>query len=92
MAAPSPSRTTEAVRATMGLESRSRLLLLILVLAVTRIILVSDTLFSAFYPHLSYDAIMLTSHLDLSEGAFKGLTGGHLDPPGQFNIVWHFNA
>jgi hypothetical protein len=28
------------------------------------------------------------NHLDLSEGAFKALTGGHLDPPGTFNIVW----
>lgn len=27
---------------------------------------------------------------DLSEGAFKGLTNGNLDPPGTFNIVWHF--
>lgn len=31
------------------------------------------------------------NHLDLSEGAFKGLTGGHLDPPGEFNIQWHLN-
>ncbi|KAI8624328.1 RlpA-like double-psi beta-barrel-protein domain-containing protein-containing protein [Xylariaceae sp. FL1651] len=30
------------------------------------------------------------NHLDLSTGAFKALTGGHLDPPGEFNIVWHF--
>ena len=26
--------------------------------------------------------------LDLSEGAFKALTGGNLDPPGEFNICW----
>ncbi|MCJ1329164.1 hypothetical protein MMC10_005842 [Thelotrema lepadinum] len=32
------------------------------------------------------------NHLDLSTGAFKALTGGNLDPPGEFNIVWHFNA
>ncbi|PIA89365.1 hypothetical protein CB0940_07412 [Cercospora beticola] len=30
-------------------------------------------------------------HLDLSTGAFKALTGGQLDPPGQFNIQWHLN-
>ncbi|KJX97088.1 putative non-catalytic module family expansin protein [Zymoseptoria brevis] len=30
-------------------------------------------------------------HLDLSVGAFKGLTGGALDPPGKFNIQWHLN-
>jgi expansin (peptidoglycan-binding protein) len=30
-------------------------------------------------------------HLDLSTGAFKKLTGGQLDPPGQFNIQWHLN-
>ncbi|CAD6572050.1 MAG: hypothetical protein ASARMPRED_005017 [Alectoria sarmentosa] len=30
------------------------------------------------------------NHLDLSEGAFKALTGGNLDPPGEFNICWHF--
>lgn len=28
--------------------------------------------------------------LDLSHGAFQALTGGNLDPPGQFNIEWHF--
>ncbi|KAI4146037.1 MAG: hypothetical protein LQ340_006065 [Diploschistes diacapsis] len=32
------------------------------------------------------------NHIDLSVGAFEGLTGGNLDPPGEFNIVWHFNA
>ena len=32
------------------------------------------------------------NHLDLSEGAFEALTGGNLDPPGEFDIVWHFNA
>lgn len=26
------------------------------------------------------------NHLDLSTGAFKALTGGQLDPPGEFNI------
>ena len=26
--------------------------------------------------------------LDLSEGAFEALTGGSLDPPGEFNIAW----
>ncbi|WPG99978.1 Hypothetical protein R9X50_00280200 [Acrodontium crateriforme] len=31
------------------------------------------------------------NHLDLSEGAFKALTGGQLDPPGEFNIRWHLN-
>ncbi|KAI3323418.1 RlpA-like double-psi beta-barrel-protein domain-containing protein-containing protein [Xylariaceae sp. AK1471] len=30
------------------------------------------------------------NHLDLSTGAFSSLTGGHLDPPGEFNIRWHF--
>lgn len=30
------------------------------------------------------------NHLDLSEGAFQALTGGNLDPPGEFNICWHF--
>ena len=25
---------------------------------------------------------------DLSHGAFTALTGGHLDPPGQFDISW----
>ncbi|KAL8857202.1 MAG: hypothetical protein Q9178_006257 [Gyalolechia marmorata] len=30
------------------------------------------------------------NHLDLSHGAFMALTGGALDPPGQFNIEWHF--
>ncbi|USW56796.1 Putative RlpA-like domain superfamily protein [Septoria linicola] len=30
-------------------------------------------------------------HLDLSTGAFKALTGGDLDPPGQINIQWHLN-
>lgn len=31
------------------------------------------------------------SHLDLSTGAFMALTGGQLDPPGEFNIQWNFN-
>ncbi len=26
--------------------------------------------------------------IDLSHGAFQALTGGNLDPPGQFNIDW----
>ncbi|KAK0507659.1 hypothetical protein JMJ35_009548 [Cladonia borealis] len=30
------------------------------------------------------------THLDLSQGAFKALTGGNLDPPGQIDISWHF--
>ncbi|EMR70039.1 putative barwin-like endoglucanase protein [Eutypa lata UCREL1] len=30
------------------------------------------------------------NHLDLSTGAFEALTGGNLDPPGQFNINWNF--
>lgn len=30
-------------------------------------------------------------HLDLSTGAFKALTGGQLDPPGQFNIQVRVN-
>lgn len=30
------------------------------------------------------------NHLDLSEGAFEALTGGNLDPPGEFNICWNF--
>ncbi|KAI4117135.1 MAG: hypothetical protein LQ338_007603 [Usnochroma carphineum] len=29
-----------------------------------------------------------SNHLDLSHGAFQALTGGNLDPPGQFNIEW----
>jgi hypothetical protein len=29
-----------------------------------------------------------TSHLDLSEGAFKDLTGGLVDPPRLINIYW----
>ncbi|KAL8815134.1 MAG: hypothetical protein Q9223_005702 [Gallowayella weberi] len=28
--------------------------------------------------------------LDLSHGTFQALTGGALDPPGRFNIIWHF--
>ncbi|KAL8899532.1 MAG: hypothetical protein Q9207_006158 [Kuettlingeria erythrocarpa] len=31
-----------------------------------------------------------SNHLDLSHGAFQALTGGALDPPGQFEIEWHF--
>ena len=27
---------------------------------------------------------------DLSVGAFEALTGGNLDPPGTFDITWHF--
>lgn len=27
--------------------------------------------------------------LDLSQGAFKALTGGKMDPPGQFIIEWY---
>ncbi|PSN59097.1 hypothetical protein BS50DRAFT_626886 [Corynespora cassiicola Philippines] len=30
------------------------------------------------------------NHLDLSIGAFTQLSGGSLDPPGAFNIDWHF--
>ncbi|KAI9694535.1 MAG: hypothetical protein M1822_000151 [Bathelium mastoideum] len=30
------------------------------------------------------------THLDLSTGAFESLTDGNLDPPGEFNINWHF--
>ena len=26
--------------------------------------------------------------VDLSHGAFQALTGGNLDPPGEFNINW----
>ncbi|MCJ1271477.1 hypothetical protein MMC22_011378, partial [Lobaria immixta] len=33
-----------------------------------------------------------SNHLDLSHGAFQALTGGNLDPPGQFNIKWNFLA
>lgn len=28
------------------------------------------------------------NHLDPSRGVFQALTGGNLDPPGQFNICW----
>lgn len=31
------------------------------------------------------------NHLDLSTGAFEALTGGQLDPPGQFSIEWSLN-
>lgn len=30
--------------------------------------------------------------IDLSHGAFQALTGGALDPPGQFNIEWHVDS
>ncbi|KAL9613559.1 MAG: hypothetical protein Q9167_001892 [Letrouitia subvulpina] len=29
-------------------------------------------------------------HIDLSQGAFKALTGGKLDPPGVIQVNWHF--